>query len=81
MLTASIRASTVKYASRAAGRQNSSLRKRIEGPSFDANVEELSIELSNDYDYFYFCALGRAPRRVTNVHLALEPRPGSVASV
>ena len=55
--------------------------KGLKDPSLDPNVDELSIELSNDYDYFYLCALGHAPRRDTNVHLAVEPRPGSVASV
>jgi hypothetical protein len=38
-------------------------------------------ELDNTYRYFYLCALGRAPRKDTNVHLAVEPRQGAVASV
>jgi hypothetical protein len=40
-----------------------------------------SLELSNDWPYFYLCGLGRAPRRDSNVHLAVSPRQGAVASV
>lgn len=55
--------------------------KGIQERGLGESLDVLSVDLSNDYDYFYFCALGRAPRRATNVHLAVEPRPGSVASV
>jgi len=37
--------------------------------------------LKTDAPYFYLFAMGRTPRRDTNVHLAVEPYPGAVASV
>jgi hypothetical protein len=37
--------------------------------------------LSNDAPYFYLFAMGRAPRRDTNVHLAVQPYPGAAASI
>jgi hypothetical protein len=42
---------------------------------------------SGDYEihtgapYFYLFAMGRAPRRDSNVHLAVQPYPGAVASI
>lgn len=37
--------------------------------------------LTTDAPYFYLFAGGHAPRRESNVHLAVKPHPGAVASV
>lgn len=39
------------------------------------------ILLDQPMHYFYLFGMGRAPRRETNVHLAVRPLAGSVASV
>jgi hypothetical protein len=39
------------------------------------------IMLDQPMHYFYLFGMGRAPRRESNVHLALRPLAGSVASV
>jgi hypothetical protein len=38
-------------------------------------------QLSSDAPYFYLFAMGRGFRRDTNVHLAVKPYPGAVASI
>jgi hypothetical protein len=50
-------------------------------PQISKSMNDGGIELSNAHKYFYLCAIGRAPRNVTNVHLVVEPRQGAVASV
>ena len=37
--------------------------------------------LQTDFPYFYLCAVGRVPRSDTNVHLAVRPQQGAVASI
>lgn len=37
--------------------------------------------LSSDAPYFYLFAMGRGHKRDTNVHLAVQPYPGAVASI
>ena len=46
-------------------------------------MSDCEIELRNDFELFYLCGVGLKPsmRRETNVHLAVRPCPGSVASV
>lgn len=38
-------------------------------------------QLQNGAPYFYLFAIGRTPRRDSNVHLAVQPYPGAVASI
>jgi hypothetical protein len=38
-------------------------------------------QLQNGAPYFYMFAMGRTPRRDSNVHLAVQPYPGAVASI
>jgi hypothetical protein len=40
-----------------------------------------NLPLRADSRYFYLCALGRPRNAASNVHLAVEPHPGAVASV
>ncbi len=35
----------------------------------------------NDFPYFYLFGMGRGDRSRSNLHFAVEPRPGSVASI
>jgi hypothetical protein len=37
--------------------------------------------LKNEAEYFYLFAMGREPRRHSNVHLVVKPYPGVVASI
>jgi hypothetical protein len=39
------------------------------------------LELATDAPYFYLFAMGRVPKHETNVHLAVRPQPGAIASV
>lgn len=50
-------------------------------PGLHKDIGDIDLELSNDWEYFYLFAMGRMPRRDTNVHLPVRSRPGSVASV
>ena len=38
-------------------------------------------KLQNGAPYFYLFAMGRTPRRDSNVHLPVQPYPGAVASI
>jgi hypothetical protein len=44
-------------------------------------VDGDEYQLRNDFRYFYLFAMGRGDRSRSNVHFAVEPRPGSVASI
>jgi hypothetical protein len=44
-------------------------------------IEDCDIELATDSPYFYLFAMGRVPRHETNVHLAVRPQQGAVASL
>lgn len=46
-------------------------------------MSDCEVELRDDLELFYLCGVGlkQSMRRETNVHLAVRPCPGSVASV
>ena len=54
------------------GKQESRLHRKMEDDSF---------YLESNSRYFYLFAMGRSPKHETNVHLVVEHRPGSVASI
>jgi hypothetical protein len=44
------------------------------------NMTDGEYALDDSYELFYLCGVGWSDRRNTNVHLAVRPRPGSIAS-
>ncbi len=57
----------------------------LKGPREDlihkGMVDRDDYQLRNDFRYFYLFAWGRGNRAETNVHLAVRPHPGAVASI
>jgi hypothetical protein len=49
--------------------------------SISKNMTDGEIMLDQPMHYFYLFGMGRAPRRESNVHLAVRPLAGSTASV
>lgn len=44
-------------------------------------MEDDSFDLESDTRRFYLFAMGRVPKRETNVHFAVQHQPGAVASI
>ncbi|MEZ2347019.1 hypothetical protein [Terriglobus sp. RCC_193] len=44
-------------------------------------MQDGNYTLKTDSPYFYLFAMGRVPKHETNVHLAVRPQAGSVASI
>lgn len=44
-------------------------------------MQDGDYALKTDSPYFYLFAMGRVPKHETNVHLAVRPQAGSVASI
>jgi len=44
-------------------------------------MQDGDYTLKTDSPYFYLFAMGRVPKHETNVHLAVRPQTGSVASI
>lgn len=54
--------------------------KGVKEKQVTAKMKERVIELRTDYPYFYLFAMGSGSKRLTNVHLPVQPFPGAVAS-
>jgi hypothetical protein len=50
-------------------------------PQLHREMEDGDYMLKTDAPYFYLFAMGRVPKHETNVHLAVRPQAGSVASI